>query len=170
MSNTNALAVTVCKFPILQPQEHEDESTVEQGHVSIELPSTEFQSWLHGFSRDHSAPTAHVFLAIWALILKTFTGNEAICAASVLGNTQPNLITTVVNEEATILDLIRSFAAGPRQIQDVTATPPCNSAVYFASTREEITRNLNQVSLAYIYISKGRKLTKLVRSIPAGGG
>lgn len=145
MSNQNQLPEVVCKFPALRSEENEIGSTNEGAQVSIELPTTEFQSWLHDFSREQNIPVSSIFIALWGLILKTFTGNGAICAVSMLGNAQPDLVTTVVDEEATLIELLRSVADGTRSIEDHKAELPCNTAICFTS-ETDITRNPKEVS------------------------
>ncbi|CAG8909366.1 unnamed protein product [Penicillium egyptiacum] len=159
MSNHNQLPEVVCKFPALQSQESEVGSTVEKAEFSIELPTTEFQSWLHGFSREQNVPVSSIFIAVWGLILKTFTGNGAICAGFVLGNAQLELVTAVVEEQATIIELLRSVGDGTRPNGDNTAELPCNTAVYFTSKKEEISRALNEVSKAYMSVNRVGELT-----------
>ncbi|KAJ5964403.1 HC-toxin synthetase [Penicillium vulpinum] len=152
MSNENALLGIVCKFPALRSEENEVESKIEQAQVSIELPTTEFQSWLRDFSREQNIPVSSIFIALWGLILNTFTGNGEICMASVLGNAQLELVTTVVDEQATIIDLLQSVADGARHTGDYTSELPCNTAVYFDRKIEEIDRDLKQFEVSLVVV------------------
>jgi hypothetical protein len=148
MSNTNESAAMECKFPTLHLEGHEEALSTDVAQVPIELPSTEFQPWLHDFSRDQKIPLSDIFLALWGLILKTFTGNGAICAASVNGTANIELVTLEIDEQVTMIELLRSFGDENRHIQDHTLELPCNSAVCFASTKGEITKDLKKVSSA----------------------
>lgn len=134
-----------CKFPALLPEQGE-ELNIANAQVSIELPSTDFQSWLHDFCGTEDVSVPDVFLALWGLILKTFTGHGAVCAGSVFKNELLELVSAEVDEQATMIELIRSLAKGKRTIQDITLELPCNSAVSFANTKEEIPDILNKVS------------------------
>jgi hypothetical protein len=158
MSNTNESAAMECKFPALHLEDHEESLSIDDAQVSIELPSTEFQPWLHDFSRDQKIPLSDIFLALWGLILKTFTGNGAICAASVNGKASIELVTLEIDEQVTITELLRSFGDGKRHIQDRTLELPCNSAVCFASTREEIPKDLKIVSSAWMSADQRSKI------------
>jgi hypothetical protein len=164
ISNTNESAAMECKFPALHLEDHEEALSIDDAQVPIELPSTEFQSWLHDFSRDQKIPLSDIFLALWGLILKTFTGNGAVCAASVIGTAQLELVILEIDEQVTMIELLRSLGDGKRHIQDHTSELPCNSAVYFASTREGITKDLKEVSSAGMSADQGRKLTLRVSS------
>ncbi|KAJ6068698.1 hypothetical protein N7499_010585 [Penicillium canescens] len=152
MSTTNESATMECKFPELHLEDHEEALSINDAQVSIELPSTEFKPWLHDFSRDQKIPLSDVFLALWGLILKTFTGNGAICAASVIGTADLELVTLEIDEQVTMIELLRSFGDRKRHIQDHTLELPCNSAVYFASTREEITKDLEKFEVSLLVV------------------
>lgn len=144
-SNMNELAGIECKFPALLPEQGEEESNIANARVSIDLPSKDFQSWLHDFCRTEDVSLPDVFLALWGLILKTFTGHGAVCAGSVFRNEHVELVSAEIDEQATMIELIRSLANGKRVIENITLELPCNSAVSFANIQEEIPEILKQV-------------------------
>ena len=150
MSNQSPLPGAVCRFPALQSEGNDVEPTTKHSQVSIELPTADFQSWAHGFSRDQKIPVSSIFIAIWSLMLKTFTGNDEICTGVVFQNSQLDAVTTVVEEQATVIELLRSIAIGTGSIKDSMAELPFNTAVYFASKREEISRDRKDVSRSLI--------------------
>ncbi|KAK9855737.1 hypothetical protein MYU51_002451 [Penicillium brevicompactum] len=151
MSNMDELEAMECKFPALLPEQGE-ELNIANAQVSIELPSTDFQSWLHDFCGTEDVSVPDVFLALWGLILKTFTGHGAVCAGSVFKNELLELVSAEVDEQATMIELIRSLAKGKRTIQDITLELPCNSAVSFANTKEEIPDILNKFQISLLVV------------------
>jgi hypothetical protein len=158
MSHTNRTAAIECRFPALRSDVHEA-LNIHDAEISIELPSTKFRSWLHDFSRDQEIPLPDIFLALWGLILKTFTGNGSICSAFVLENAHPELVACEIDEEGSLLELLRSIADSKRPIQSHTSELPCNSAVYFARTTEENTQSPNKVSPSESTINQYQRLT-----------
>ncbi|KAG0156359.1 hypothetical protein PDIDSM_3537 [Penicillium digitatum] len=161
MSNQSPLPGAVCRFPALQSEGNDVEPTTKHSQVSIELPTADFQSWAHGFSRDQKIPVSSIFIAIWSLMLKTFTGNDEICTGVVFQNSQLDAVTTVVEEQATVIELLRSIAIGTGSIKDSMAELPFNTAVYFASKREEISRDRKdfEVSLLVVDGQTGMDIT-----------
>ncbi|KAJ5770020.1 uncharacterized protein N7511_002071 [Penicillium nucicola] len=144
-----------CKFPALHSEDLGDGSPIVNANISIDLPSKDFQKWLHEFSRNHNVTLPDIFLALWGLILKTFTGNGAVCMASIVDQNDSDLVFGDVDGDFTMIQLVRLFADGKQPIKDCTSELPCNSAVYFACT-SEVNFNIAQKFQVSLQVVDGR--------------
>ncbi|EEQ35622.1 peptide synthetase [Microsporum canis CBS 113480] len=134
----DTMSATACKFPVLL-SDGEIFSGPELGEVSITLPTCEATQ---EFCANEDVPLHAIFQAVWAVALKTFTGNRNVCAASISG-TGIGVFSLAIGENISVIDLLMSVQRETRDIVLRNESPiltglPCNSAVYMSEGKKNI--------------------------------
>jgi hypothetical protein len=145
-SATGQLPENACNFPVLLNEEDDVSSWRER--VNIEVPS---RGLLQNLILKEQTSLQVLAQAIWAIILKTFTGDESICAASLHqqgAEWQCDLFTTTVEDEMPFTRLLQLMQNCNRQIGPIGAEPeiPCNSGVCMLESYKDSEGDLDQVS------------------------
>jgi hypothetical protein len=144
-SAAEQLSETVCKFPALLNEE--DNGSSAHGRVNIEVPPRDL---LQGLVLKEQVSLQVLVQTIWAIALKTFTGDESICAASSYQYGEErrwDLFTTTVDDEMTFTRLLKLVQNGTRPIGPIDAQLelPCNSGVCMLQSNNGFGDDLNQV-------------------------
>lgn len=134
----DTMSATACKFPVLL-SDGEIFSGPELGEVSITLPTCEATQ---EFCANEDVPLHAIFQAVWAVALKTFTGNRNVCAASISG-TDIGVFSLAIDENISVIDLLVSVQRETRDTVLRDESPiltglPCNSAVYMSEGKKNI--------------------------------
>lgn len=139
---TEKLLDTVCSFPALLNEEDELPIAT-RAQVEVELPSHEV---IRDFSLKYGISIQVVLETVWAIALKTFTGDENICLAS-LSQEGSDLITAAVEDDSTLIDVLGVISKNKKHFQDGYAPSDlsCNSGVCFVESTEQIVSNFDQV-------------------------
>ncbi|EAW11679.1 putative nonribosomal peptide synthase [Aspergillus clavatus NRRL 1] len=138
---TEKLLDTVCSFPALLNEEDELPIAT-RAQVEVELPSHEV---IRDFSLKYGISIQVVLETVWAIALKTFTGDENICLAS-LSQEGSDLITAAVEDDSTLIDVLGVISKNKKHFQDGYAPSDlsCNSGVCFVESTEQIVSNFDQ--------------------------
>ncbi|RDW67211.1 Nonribosomal peptide synthetase 8 [Aspergillus mulundensis] len=131
--------VPVCKFPILRDDGDDIEVSPTVKRIAIDVQSqSQFQDLL--FNERISMQT--LLQATWAIVLKTFTGDESICAVSLHqkeGALQCNLFTTEVDDELPFTHLAERIQISTEHIgaSGSESELPCDSGICMIKSNEK---------------------------------
>ncbi|GFF35522.1 nonribosomal peptide synthetase 8 [Aspergillus udagawae] len=153
-SAAGQLPETACSFPVLLNEEDDVSSWRER--VNIEVPS---RGLLQTLILKEQTSLQVLAQAIWAIILKTFTGDESICAASLHqqgAEWQCDLFTTTVEDEMPFTRLLELMQNCNRQIGPIGAEPeiPCNSGVCMLESYKDSEGDLDQFDVLLLILEK----------------
>ncbi|THC98393.1 hypothetical protein EYZ11_002112 [Aspergillus tanneri] len=150
---------SIQEFPALLNGEAQP-SMAAQAQVNIECPSSEL---LRDSTWKDDIPLQAIVQTVWTVILKTFTGDSTIRAASLAkthgANLQCGLIETSVEDEATLIELVGSIQNSTRNIElGQIESLPCNSCVCVVETTDEIDCKLDQFDMSLHVMADGPRL------------
>ncbi|KAL4902747.1 hypothetical protein BDW74DRAFT_180448 [Aspergillus multicolor] len=130
-------AMPICRFPVLRDDGGYVKISPSFERIAVNVQS---RSWFRGLLSNERNSLQPLFQAVWSIVLKTFTGDESICAASLYhGGTavQCDLFTAEVDDETPFTHLIEGIQNNYVGASSSEFGLPCDSGIWMIESNEQ---------------------------------